>query len=307
MRVIASLIILFFLHSHETFAVDRNRGGVWDEFPRSMPHFRYEEDEASDAAHHFGVDKAFSPYMDPEFEEAHQLPDPLAYPEYSSYNLIVIVNKRDDPFWGRHQTMRIYKRRTGLLYYWFISTGIKGFDTPSGYYRPTMFSSKHWSSIYQVPMLWAVFFRDGMALHSSLDRDSLRELGRVPSSHGCVHVEDYRAEELFHLVGHSGYGTVDAIDPRFGRRTNQKVLSYRTLIIVSPVDHWPSSDRQEGKVAFERGDEKSMASSPNVRRGLAPSSQSREAKPSRPRTSTTRIKRAREKLGVRNNPQGRSN
>ena len=287
-RAIGTLLIVLFLYSHESFAIDRNLGGAWDEFPRSMPHFRYEEDEAFESDHHFGVSKAFSPYADPEFEEARQLPDPLTYKGYSSYNLIVIVNKREDPFWGRQQTMRVYKRGRGLLYYWFISTGIKGFDTPSGYYRPTMFSSKHWSSIYQVPMLWAVFFHGGMALHSSIDRDSLRELGRQPSSHGCVHVEDYRAEELFHLVGHSGYGYVDAINSRFGRKSNNKVLSYKTLIIVSPVDNWLSFQRQDERGQLGRGEQTSILRKSKVRAGISPSSQSRRITRSRPLSSIAR-------------------
>lgn len=269
------LPLLFYQHS---FATDRNSERAWDEFPRSMPHFRYEEDEAFEADHHFGVNKAFSPYMDPELEEAQRLPDPLAYSGYRSYNLIVIVNKHEDPFWGRQQTMRIYKRGRGLLYYWFISTGIKGFDTPSGYYRPTMFSSKHWSSIYQVPMLWAVFFHGGMALHSSLDRESLRELGREPSSHGCVHVEDYRAEELFHLVGHSGFGAVDAIDPQLGRKTGKKVQSYKTLIIVSPVARWVYSDQRGNSDCEGVIDDRSLAQTLTLRPGETKNSRSRPSK-----------------------------
>lgn len=86
-------------------------------------------------------------------------------------------------------------------------------------------------------MLWAVFFRGGMALHSSLDRESLRELGHKPSSHGCVHIEEYRAEELFHLVGHSGYGPVDVIGRSIGRKTGAKIHAYKTLIIIAPTAH----------------------------------------------------------------------
>lgn len=86
-------------------------------------------------------------------------------------------------------------------------------------------------------MLWAVFFQDGMALHSWLNPESLAELERKPSSHGCVHVEECRAEELFHLVGHSGFGSVDVINRMMWRKTGNKVLSYKTLIIVSPIAH----------------------------------------------------------------------
>lgn len=211
--------------------------GPWQGFPRSMPNLRYEEDEAANWNHPFGVEKAFSPYVDPPIADAIVLQDPFQNPNFGSYSLIVIINKSNHEFWGAQQTMRIYQRGKGLLYYWFISTGIKGFETPSGYYRPTMFSSRHWSSIYKVPMLWAVFFRGGMALHSSLDRESLRELGHKPSSHGCVHIEEYRAEELFHLVGHSGYGPVDVIGRSTGRKTGEKIHAYKTLVIIAPTVH----------------------------------------------------------------------
>ena len=211
--------------------------GPWGGFPRTQPTPRYESDTSANPDYHFGVTKAFSPYKDPDRSEAEGLANPLNNPDFNSYNLIVIVNKKDDPYWGHGQTLRVYKRDVGLLYYWLISSGANGFETTSGYFRPQNFSSHHWSGKYDAPMLWAVFFNGGMALHSSLDRESMKEMGQAAASHGCVHVEDYRAEELFHLVGHSGYGPVDVID-RSGRRTGGKAQSYKTLIIVGPTSRW---------------------------------------------------------------------
>lgn len=212
--------------------------GPWEGFPRTQPTTRYESDVGAKPDYQFGVTKAFSPYVDPERAEAEGLANPLDNPDFASYNLIVIVNKTNDAFWGKAQTLRVYKRDVGLLYYWLISSGAKGYQTASGYFRPQLFSSRHWSGKYDAPMLWAVFFKGGMALHSSLDRESMKEMGRAAASHGCVHVEDYRAEELFHLVGHSGFGPVDVIDPGTGRKTGGKIQSYKTLIIVSPVNRW---------------------------------------------------------------------
>ena len=166
------------------------------------------------------------------------MPNPLDNHDFDSYNLIVVVSKKDDPYWGKAQTLRVYKRDVGLHYYWQVSSGQKGFETASGYFRPQAFSSRHWSGKYDAPMLWAVFFNGGMALHSSLDRQALQEMGNAAASHGCVHVEDYRAEELFHLVGQSGYGPVDVIDRASGRKTGAKAQSYKTLIIVGPTGHW---------------------------------------------------------------------
>lgn len=212
--------------------------GPWEGFPRTQPTARYESDVGAKPDYPFGVTKAFSPYKDPDRAEADGLANPLENPDFDSYKLIVIVNKKADPFWGHAQTLRVYKRDVGLLYYWLISSGAKGFETASGYFRPQFFSSRHWSSKYDAPMLWAVFFHGGMALHSSLDRVSLTELGQAAASHGCVHVEDYRAEELFHLVGHSGFGPVDVIDRHTGRKTGRKAQSYQTLIIVGPTGRW---------------------------------------------------------------------
>lgn len=212
--------------------------GPWDGFPRTQPTPRYESDVSADKSYKFGVTKAFSPYKDPDIAETDGLPNPLENHDFDSYNLIVVVSKRDDPYWGKAQTLRVYKRDVGLHYYWQVSSGQKGFETASGYFRPQAFSSRHWSGKYDAPMLWAVFFNGGMALHSSLDRQALQEMGNAAASHGCVHVEDYRAEELFHLVGQSGYGPVDVIDRASGRKTGAKAQSYKTLIIVGPTGHW---------------------------------------------------------------------
>ncbi len=212
--------------------------GPWEGFPRTQPTPRYESDAGAKTDYSFGVTKAFNPYKDPDLSETEGLPNPLKNHDFDSYNLIVVISKKNDPYWGKAQTMRVYKRDTGLHYYWLISSGQKGFETASGYFRPQAFSSRHWSGKYDAPMLWAVFFNGGMALHSSLDRQAIQEMGNAAASHGCVHVEDYRAEELFHLVGHSGYGSVDMIDRNTGRKTGSKVQSYKTLIIVGPTGHW---------------------------------------------------------------------
>jgi len=221
--------------------------GPWEGFPRTQPTPKYENDVGADNDYKFGVTKAFSPYKDPDISETEGLPNPLENHDFDSYNLIVVVSKKDDPYWGKAQTLRVYKRDIGLHYYWMISSGQKGFETASGYFRPQAFSSRHWSGKYDAPMLWAVFFNGGMALHSSLDRQAMQEMGNAAASHGCVHVEDYRAEELFHLVGHSGFGQVDVIDRNTGRKTGGKAQSYKTLIIVGPTGHWgqkgPASTR----------------------------------------------------------------
>ena len=212
----------------------------WEGYGRTYPVPRYDLDPGADANYRFASERSFPPYRDPPFDEAVGLPDPLDEPAFRSYEVIVVVNKKDNAFWGRPETLRVYQRGVGLLYYWLISTGDTGWGTPSGYFVPTGFSSRHWSSAFDAPMFWSVFFQGGKALHSSLDREALGDLGQ-PASHGCVHIEEHRAEALFHLIGRSGYGPVDKLDPRTGRPLTgndgeiEQLEATRTLIIVGPV------------------------------------------------------------------------
>ena len=219
-------------------AVNGGADGPWDGFPRTQPTSRYENDPGADLSYHFGVTKAFSPYRDPNKAEALTLPNPLDDPDFNDYNLIVVISKADDSFWGKEQTLRVYRRGSGLLYYWLVSTGMQGHETASGYFTPKEFSSRHWSHEYDAPMLWAVFFHGGMALHSSLDRASIGDMGKAAESHGCVHEEDYRAEEMFHLIGQSGYGPVNQVSERTGRPTGRTLPAYKTLIIIGPTTPW---------------------------------------------------------------------
>lgn len=230
------------LASTPGLAVNGGDAGPWEGFPRTQPTPRYENDPSADGNYHFGVTKAFSPYQDPNRAEAENLPNPLDDPDFGSYNLIVVISTADDDFYGRGQTLRVYKRGEGLLYYWLVSTGMPGHETAKGYFTPKGFSSRHWSREYDAPMMWSVFFHGGAALHSSLDRSSISDMGRAAESHGCVHEEDYRAEEMFHLVGHSGYGAVDQINEKTGRRTGAQISAYRTLIIIGPAARWDQTN-----------------------------------------------------------------
>lgn len=239
--------------SISTLAMNGGPDGPWGGFPRTQPQSRYESDPAADPHHVFGVTKAFSPYQDPDPKEAANLPNPLDDPDFSSYNLIVVISKADDDFWGRQQTLRVYQRGAGLIYYWLVSTGMQGHETLAGYFNPKGFSSSHWSREYDAPMLWSVFFHGGEALHSSLDRHSIEDMGKAAESHGCVHEEDYRAEEMFHLVGHSGYGAVDQINEKTGRKTGATVTAYRTLIIIGPGPRWDQVNAPSSRGASSDG------------------------------------------------------
>ena len=87
-------------------------------------------------------------------------------------------------------------------YEWPVSTGLRGYTTPSGNYTARSMNkiwySKQWDN---APMPHAVFFtRDGHAIHGTLD---VKRLGK-PASHGCVRLSPENAATLFALVGETG-------------------------------------------------------------------------------------------------------
>lgn len=89
--------------------------------------------------------------------------------------------------------------RTGLeeTMVWTVSTGARGYTTPTGEYQPTWLSRHHRSKQYDnAPMPWAVFFHNGYAVHATFDLDNL---GR-PASHGCVRLAPENAAIFFDLV-----------------------------------------------------------------------------------------------------------
>ena len=87
-------------------------------------------------------------------------------------------------------------------YSWSVSTGLPGYETPSGTY-PARSMSKIWYSKQwdDAPMPHAVFFtKKGHAIHGT---DETQELGRL-ASHGCVRLAPENARTLFALVKEEG-------------------------------------------------------------------------------------------------------
>jgi lipoprotein-anchoring transpeptidase ErfK/SrfK len=94
------------------------------------------------------------------------------------------------------QTMRVYVGRK-LRHRWRVSTGRRGYRTPSGAYRPTRLERMWHSRKYHMsPMPYSVFFRGGYAIHGTYET---KALGR-PASHGCVRLAPSHAKRLFGLV-----------------------------------------------------------------------------------------------------------
>ncbi len=98
------------------------------------------------------------------------------------------------------QSMHVYVDGQ-LQYVWPVSTGRKGYGTPSGSYRPHRLEKRWFSQKYDnAPMHNAVFFRGGYAIHGT---SYVSQLGR-PASHGCVRLHPSNAAELYALVQQHG-------------------------------------------------------------------------------------------------------
>lgn len=80
---------------------------------------------------------------------------------------------------------------------WKVSTGRKGYRTPTGSYKPTRMHKMWYSRKYDnTPMPHSVFFRGGYAVHAT---DAVKRLGQ-PASHGCVRLHPDHASDFFRLV-----------------------------------------------------------------------------------------------------------
>jgi lipoprotein-anchoring transpeptidase ErfK/SrfK len=86
---------------------------------------------------------------------------------------------------------------------WPVSTGRRGYGTPSGVFHPQMMARRWYSKkYYNSPMPHSIFFYYGYAIHGTND------LGRLggPASHGCVRLHPSHAAALYALVERNGRG-----------------------------------------------------------------------------------------------------
>ena len=98
------------------------------------------------------------------------------------------------------QKMHVYKG--GRLKYTFkISSGKKGYRTPTGRWGVTRMHRKYYSRKYHgAPMPNSIFFYRGYAIHGT---NKVSHLGR-PASHGCIRLAPGNARALFNLVQANG-------------------------------------------------------------------------------------------------------
>ncbi len=84
---------------------------------------------------------------------------------------------------------------------WKISSGRKGYTTPTGTWRPKWTTKMHYSRKYDnSPMPYSVFYHGGFAVHGT---NYVRSLGR-PASHGCIRLHTANARQFYNLVNRYG-------------------------------------------------------------------------------------------------------
>lgn len=84
---------------------------------------------------------------------------------------------------------------------WKISSGRKGFRTPTGTWRAKWSTKMHYSRKYDYsPMPYSVFYHRGYAVHGT---NYVRRLGR-PASHGCIRLHTANARKFYNLVRRYG-------------------------------------------------------------------------------------------------------
>ena len=92
---------------------------------------------------------------------------------------------------------------------WPVSTGRRGYDTPSGRFKPFRLEEDHYSKEWdEAPMPYSIFFTtEGHAIHGSYET---RNLGRR-ASHGCVRLAPKNAAKLFELVKRQGLSSARVV------------------------------------------------------------------------------------------------
>lgn len=98
------------------------------------------------------------------------------------------------------QRMRVYVKGR-QTHVWRVSTGKKGWRTPTGQFQPYLmyrnYYEKHWQA--HLPFLVALT-KSGIAIHGT---NATHKLGR-PASHGCIRLSISNASQFYRLVKKHG-------------------------------------------------------------------------------------------------------
>ena len=114
----------------------------------------------------------------------------LALGQAAHADLLIEVDKST-----QHMTVTVNGER---LYDWPVTTGGRGYDTPTGRFKPFRMEIDHYSDEYDnAPMPYSIFFtQTGNAIHGTYEQ---RNLGHAVS-HGCVRLSVKNAATLWELV-----------------------------------------------------------------------------------------------------------
>lgn len=84
------------------------------------------------------------------------------------------------------------------IHVWPVSTGMAGYDTPNGEWKPFRMEKDHFSREWDdAPMPNSIFFtQEGHAIHGTFDA---KNLGK-PASHGCVRLSRANSATLWSLL-----------------------------------------------------------------------------------------------------------
>ncbi|MGE0007213.1 MAG: L,D-transpeptidase [Parvibaculaceae bacterium] len=109
-------------------------------------------------------------------------------------HVLISINKN-----SQKMTVTVDGEKT---YVWPVSTGARGYSTPSGTFRPFRMERDHFSKEWDdAPMPHSIFFTmEGHAIHGS---PHTKRLG-TRASHGCVRLAPANAAKLFALVKNAG-------------------------------------------------------------------------------------------------------
>jgi lipoprotein-anchoring transpeptidase ErfK/SrfK len=162
--------------------------------------------------------------------EVEQKPEVAAAPTPPAPPVITLVAKVD------LTTQRVTVLEHGKAKFtWSISSGARGYNTPTGNFQPGWMAKIWFSKQYDnAPMPHAVFFKDGAAMHAT---QAIGSLGR-PASHGCVRLAPANAATFYSLVARHGlkqtriqvFGTPrhapEAVASRVPQRVNMQRVAY---------------------------------------------------------------------------------
>jgi lipoprotein-anchoring transpeptidase ErfK/SrfK len=127
---------------------------------------------------------------------------------------------------------------------WKVSTGKRGYTTPTGRYRVQRMERMHYSRKYDnAPMPHSIFFRGGYAIHAT---GSISRLGRV-ASHGCVRLHPSNASKLYSLIRSQGSRSTKISVVRGPKVAKRKTSSYERTASNILKKNRVSKNRKSGR------------------------------------------------------------